>query len=202
VATLCVPRGLRADVTGTILGSVTDPSDAVIPGAEVTLHNSLTGLVRTTQTDTTGNYEFLAVPVGAGYSVAVEARGFQSSIQSAITLLVNQQFRADFRLNVGPATQKVTVQGQVAQVETSNTQLGTVIESPTILTMPLNGRSYTDLLSLQVGVVPESSGSAAIERSPGGDLDSGILSVNGGGKTASGGHYLLRNENVFRQVPR
>jgi hypothetical protein len=183
-----------AAVTATVVGRVTDPSGAVIPGATVTLRNQLTGLVQHTVTDSNGSYEFLALPVGAGYRVEVEARGFQSSTETAITLLVNQHFRLDFKLEVGSSTQKVTVRGQIAQVETSNTQLGMVIESPTILAMPLNGRSYTDLLSLQAGVVPESSASAATERPPGGDLDSGILSVNGGRE--NGNAFLINGGDV------
>jgi hypothetical protein len=185
---------LRADVTGTILGNVTDPTGAAVPGAHITLQNSLTGLIRHTVSDSTGGYEFLTVPIGTGYSATAEAQGFEKLTQSDITLLVNQRYRADFQLRVGAVTQSVSVSAQGAQVESSNTQLGTVIESPTILTMPLNGRSYTDMLSLQVGVVPESSGSAAIERSPGGDLDSGILSVNGGRE--NGNSFLINGGDV------
>jgi len=65
-----------ADITGKIIGTVVDPTGAVIPGAKVTLRNPSTGLMRTTQTDTTGSYEFLLVPVGENYAVEVEAGGF------------------------------------------------------------------------------------------------------------------------------
>src|SRR5208337_2707991 len=68
---------LWADVTGTILGNVTDQSGAAAPGAHVTLQNSLTGLIRRTVADSTGGYEFLDVPIGAGYSVTAEAQGFE-----------------------------------------------------------------------------------------------------------------------------
>jgi hypothetical protein len=69
-----------ADVTGTILGTVTDPTGALIVGANVTLRNSNTGLARATTTDTTGSYEFLQVPIGENYVVEVEAIGFQKSV--------------------------------------------------------------------------------------------------------------------------
>src|SRR5689334_5091446 len=77
IAVLLLPSALRADVTGAILGTVTDPSGAGVPGAKVTLRNVDTGSVRTARTDDLGGYEFLAVPVGEGYTVSVEAAGFQ-----------------------------------------------------------------------------------------------------------------------------
>jgi len=174
-----VPQPLWADVTGTILGNVADPTGAAVSGAHVTLQNSLTGLIRRTVADSTGGYEFLDVPIGAGYSVTAESQGFEKMIQSGITLLVNQRFRADFQLRVGAVTQSVSVSAQAAQVETANTQLGNVIEGGTITSMPLNGRSYTDLLSLQAGVVPVTSGVADTERPVSGELDEGLFSVNG-----------------------
>src|SRR6516164_2239703 len=84
-----------ADVSGTILGTVTDPTAAVVPGAKVVLRNANTGLVRETVTDGSGSYEFLAVPVGEDYSVEVEAQSFRKSAQANIKLLVNQRWHAD-----------------------------------------------------------------------------------------------------------
>jgi len=83
VATLiCLVQPLRADVTGAILGTVSDPSGAAVPSAKVTLHNADTGQERSTTTDATGAYEFLAVPVGDNYIIEAEAQGFQKSSQS------------------------------------------------------------------------------------------------------------------------
>ena len=149
----CVPL-IRADVYGVILGTVKDHSGAVVPGAKVVLQNKHTGLVREATTDATGNYEFLAVPVGEDYEVAVEAGGFQKSAQSGIKLLVDQRFRADFQLAVGAVTQEVSVSANLAQVETVSTQLGDVIQDKKMEDLPLNGRSYLDLMGLQAGVVP------------------------------------------------
>ena len=95
---------LMADITGKILGVVTDPTGAAVPGAKVTLTNPDTGLTRNDTTDSTGSYEFLAVPVGEHYAVTVEASGFEKSSQLDIKLLVNQDYRADFRLVLGSAT--------------------------------------------------------------------------------------------------
>ncbi len=187
-------RLLWADVTGAILGTVTDPSGAAVPAAHVALRNPSTGLVRQAVTDSAGEYEFLAVPIGADYSVEVEAPGFEKAIQSGITLLVNQRYRADFRLVVGAVTQSVKVSAEAAQVETTNTQLGNVIESNTITSMPLNGRSYTDLLSLQAGVVPITSPIVETDRAVSGELDEGLFSVNGAQETSNA--FLVNGGDV------
>ncbi|MFB3920706.1 MAG: carboxypeptidase regulatory-like domain-containing protein [Terriglobia bacterium] len=177
--------GLRADVTGAILGSVTDPTGAAVPGATVTLHNEGTGLNRTTITDSSGSYEFLAVPVGEDYTLAVEAHGFQKSSQTKLRLLVNQRFRADFQLVVGAITQSVNVTAEAAQVETTSTQLGDVIEDKKMSTLPLNGRSYLDLLGLQAGVVPITSDVQYTDRPTSGTGGAGNMSVNGQRESAN-----------------
>jgi len=172
---------LRADITGKIFGTVADPSGATVPGAKVTLRNSSTGLTRALQTDASGSFEFLLVPIGDGYSVEVEATGFEKGVEQGITLLVNQVFRADFSLRIGSATQKVEVSAAAAQVETTSTQVGDVIESSKMETLPLNGRSYLDLLGLQAGVAPVNSGTGyGAPAAVSGDLaNAGNLSVNG-----------------------
>jgi hypothetical protein len=190
---------LRADVTGTILGVVTDPTGAAVPGAQVTLENPKTGLVRAATTDTTGSYEFLAVPIGEGYSVRVEAKGFEKSTQTEIKLLVNQKFRADFQLVVGLITQQVQVTASPVQAETTSTQLGDVIDDRKMTTLPLNGRSYIDLLGLQVGVVPVTSGYAI------GATDANV-SVNGQRESANsflvnGGDVMFSYSNSAAIVP-
>ena len=130
------PRILRADVTGVILGTVTDPSGAAVPGATVRLTNTDTGLARTIKTDTVGGYEFLAVPVGQHYRVDAGAKGFESVSQSQITLLVNQRFRADFALVVGSTTQTIEINANAVQVETTSTQLGDVIDDKKMTGLP------------------------------------------------------------------
>lgn len=176
---------LRADVTGSILGTVTDPTGAAVPGAKVTLHNEGTGLNRTATTDTSGSFDFLAVPVGEGYVVQVEAAGFQKSTQSGLKLLVNQRFHADFQLVVGAVTQTINVSAEAAQVETTSTQLGDVIEDKKMSTLPLNGRSYLDLLGLQAGVVPITSEVQFTDRPTSGTGTAGTVSVNGQRESAN-----------------
>ena len=172
---------LMADVTGSILGLVTDPSGAAVAGAKVTLTNPDTGLTRHATTDATGSYEFLDVPIGEHYTVAVEASGFERATRSDVKLLVNQEYRADVQLVVGSTTQTVNISAAAVQVESTSTQLGDVIEDKKIVDMPLNGRSYIDLLGLQAGVVPVSAGSASAYGTAvaSGDLFNGTLSVSG-----------------------
>src|SRR5450755_4625286 len=114
---------LLAEVTGGIQGTVTDPSGAIVPNASVTLKNPATGLVRKNQTDSSGSYQFLSVPVGEQYTLQVEAQGFRTSLQTGIKLLVNQNYRADFTLVVGAVSQTVDVSTSTTQVDTSSTQL-------------------------------------------------------------------------------
>src|SRR6266436_381954 len=148
---------LKASVTGSISGAVTDPSGAAIPGAKVTLHNPDTGLRQEATTGSDGSYEFLVVPVGEHYSIDVEASGFKPYTQTGMTLLVNQRLRADAQLTLGTEKQAVEVSAQAVQVETRATQLGDVIGSQKMLSLPLNGRSYIDLLGLQAGVINQTT---------------------------------------------
>ena len=181
VLVLAGPAHLLADVTGKILGTVTDSSGAVVVGATVTLLNGLTGFRQTVKSDASG-YQFLAVPIGTGYVVTAESAGFEKAIQNGITLLVNQDFRADFKLVVGSASQTVTASAVTMQVESTSTQLGDVIQDTKMQEMPLNGRSFTNLMGLQAGVVPVVSSAAFY---PGnlvpvsGNQYGGMYSVNG-----------------------
>jgi hypothetical protein len=177
---------LKASVTGSISGIVTDPSGAAVPGAKVTLRNTDTGLVQETTTGSDGSYEFLVVPVGEHYILEVAARGFKTFTQTGITLLVNQRLRADARLALGAETQTVEVTAQGVQVQTQSTQTGDVIGSNEMLSLPLNGRSYIDLLGLQGGVVPETTNRNLTDRPVAGTGDTGNFSVNGGREAANG----------------
>jgi hypothetical protein len=188
-----------ADVTGSIRGTVTDSTGAVVPGAAVTLFNPNTGLRRQASTSSEGEYQFLEVPVGEGYQIQVGAAGFGNSERASITLLVNQTYRADFQLQVGQQTAKVTVMANPMQVETTNTQLGDVVGSKMMTDLPLDGRSFTDLLGLQPGVAPEISPGASFTTnffnvSPSGVLNGGQLSVNGGREASN--QYVVNGSDV------
>jgi hypothetical protein len=181
-------------VTGSIFGAVADPSGAAISAAQVSLSNPDTGLSRNTLTDATGAYQFLAVPVGESYVVEVQARGFQKANQTGVKVLVNQNYRADFHLLLGALEQTVSVQAEVAQVETTATQLGDVIENRKMTGLPLNGRSYIDLLGLQAGVVPITSTAGLSGMSPSGMGSAGNFSVNGQRETSNS--FLVNGGDV------
>jgi hypothetical protein len=198
VVTLLCPMLLNAEVTGTLSGTVSDPSGAAVGDANVTLQNSDTGLVRRLKTGTNGRYEFLSVPVGENYSVQVQALGFRTATQTGIKLDVNQKYRADFTLNVGAINETIEVTGNAAQVDTSSTQLGDVISDKKMTTLPLNGRSYIDLLGLQAGVVPIASDDAVNDRHVSGNGNSGQMSVNGQRESANS--FLVNGGDVEESV--
>ena len=134
-----------------------DKSGAVIAGAEVTARNTETGVQQTVKSDSDGRYSFLSLPPGH-YDLKIQSSGFKGYQQTGIAIEVNAALRVDVTLQVGGSSENVVVSSSAAHVETENTQLGEVIGSTKMTTIPLNGRSYTDLFALQPGVVPISSG--------------------------------------------
>jgi hypothetical protein len=171
---------LRADVTGSIIGYVHDASGAVLPNATLTVTQTSTGYTRTANTDGSGAYSILALPPGT-YRLTASMAGFQNGVVENINLNVNDALKYDFSLQVGNVSQTVSVDASTVQVDTATTSLGTTITSSTILAMPLNGRSYLDLLSLQPGVAPANTNGNYNDRSPASGLygSSGNVSTDG-----------------------
>ena len=171
---------LMADVTGSIQGYVRDSSGAVISGAHVTVTEVATNLQRGTITDTQGAYIFLALPPGH-YKIDASVTGFRQATLTDIDVRVNDELRYDLTLAVGGTQQTISVEANAVQVETVSTATGTTIESAQILAMPLNGRSYLDLLSLQAGVSPLNTNSGYSDRGPSSGLytSSGNVSTDG-----------------------
>jgi len=185
--------GLRADVTGSILGTVHDPTGAIIVGAQIKVTNVETNLNRTVLSDGTGSYRILALPVGR-YTVEASHAGFQRFVTTAIELTVNEQRSIDIQLQVGAVEQKVEVTAASVAVETTATQLGTVVEQKKLLGLPLNGRSYIDLLGLQAGVAPTTTSSIQQDRPVSGGLSAGNIAVNGQRETANA--FLVNGGDV------
>jgi hypothetical protein len=174
-----------ASITGTISGIVTDPGGALVPGAQVSATNVQTGIVQNVVTDAKGFYSFPALAIGT-YTVRVHQTGFKDFEETSIVIDANSVIRADAKLQVGAVQQQVTVSSTAVQVETTSTQMGEVITGQSMTSIPLNGRSYTDLLALQPGVAPQSSGEYGAGFSPSGDLNAGNLSVSGMRESANG----------------
>ncbi len=137
--------------TGSILGVVKDSSGAVVPGAKITARETDTGQTRTDMTGSDGAYRLDTMAVG-NYSITVEASGFQTEVQSGQTLAVAQELVANFTMQVGQATQTVSVTAQTAQVDTTTGSLSSLVTPDTIADLPLNGRNYNDLTLLQMGI--------------------------------------------------
>lgn len=134
-----------------IIGTVTDPQGAVIPGATVTVTNAATGVETTTTTDQEGYYQVPELPIGS-YKVKVAREGFKTTGTIAYTLEINQVQRIDVKLPVGTRGETIEVTGEAAQVETVNPTLGASVTSRPIVDLPLNGRNVLDLALLEPGV--------------------------------------------------
>src|SRR5256714_6065892 len=194
LAMLFGPHALRADVTGSILGVVHDRTQAVVAGARIVATNVETNFKQETVSAADGSYRILALPAGK-YKLTVTGAGFRPYTATDIEVKVNDQLRIDVTLEVGSVQQEINVVASAVQVETESTQLGDVIDSKKMLSLPLNGRSYLDLLGLQAGVVPITSGSMQQDRPVSGYIDSpGNLSVNGQRETANA--FLVNGGDV------
>ncbi len=139
---------------GTIVGTVTDQSGAVLVGVKVTVTNTDTGITRTVNTDDTGNYKVLRLLPGS-YSVAAETAGFKKAAVTGIVLQVNQEARYDIRMEVGEVTQEVSVSAEGAvQVQTEDATLGQVVDEKKVVELPLNGRNFMQLVTIGSGAAP------------------------------------------------
>jgi hypothetical protein len=187
-----------ADVTGAISGTVRDRGQAVVTGAKVQVTNVKTNLSQDTITGSDGSYHFLALPAGQ-YKITASATGFRAYNATDITLQVNDELRLDITLDVGAIAESVNVSASAAHVETENTQLGDVVDSKKMLALPLNGRSYLDLLGLQAGVAPTTAGTllgnTQSDRPVSGYItNAGNVSVNGQRETANA--FLVNGGDV------
>ncbi len=195
---------LWAGVGGDISGIVTDSSGAVTPRVKVTAINTATGVRTTVVTDDQGFYSMTGLLIGQ-YDVLVEGAGFKPYRRTGIVIDANSKIRVDAALLVGDASESVNVSEGAMHVETTSTQMGEVITGANMTAVPLNGRSYTDLLSLQAGVVPLSTvvpgsiadvGASAF--SPSGNLNPGNISVSGQREDANS--FMVNGADVEERV--
>jgi Carboxypeptidase regulatory-like domain len=147
---------LADNVYGSIRGSVTDPSGALIAGASISATNTATGLSSAATSGANGAYEFLQLPAPASYTVQVSLTGFRTFQARDISLDLNQIYVLNVSLEVGGVTQQITVEANATQVESTSIELGTTISAKSIVDLPLNGRNWVQLQQLQPGVVSAS----------------------------------------------
>src|SRR2546428_4745639 len=147
---------LAQGFAGTITGTVKDTSGAAVPGAAVTVKHLETGLTRAVEADATGNYSIASLPVGE-YELTAEQMGFQREVRRGINLVVGQEAVVNLTLQVGSIVQQVTVTEAAPLVNTTTTSTSGVISEQQIKELPLNGRSFDQLLTLNVGTVDNRS---------------------------------------------
>lgn len=141
----------QARDTASLSGTVTDAQAAVAPGAQVTITNVATGLVRSAAADDNGRFLFPLLPVGS-YSLVVELPGFRKYERLGILLQANENIRVDPVLEVGNVQEKVTVEAMALAVDTRSATLNTTVDSKRVVDLPLNGRNPADLVLLAPGV--------------------------------------------------
>jgi hypothetical protein len=138
------------EVTASIVGTVTVPSGAPIKGAAVKATDADRGTVWTVETNDTGAYNLLRLPVG-NYGVKVTAPGFQTSVYSTFALVLNQTARVDVQMKVGKVGESIEVSGEAPVLQTESTEVSTLIDSATVTSVPLAGRNYLQLALLAPG---------------------------------------------------
>jgi hypothetical protein len=152
---LALPCAAYAQVLyGSIVGNITDASQAAVPGATVTITNAQTNLVRNATTSETGAYSFTNLPTGV-YSLKVSKEGFTSYAQSQVAVTINSISRIDASLNVGAVTESVTVSGEAATLQTDRSEIRQEIVSKQLLNLPVPlGRNYQQLFRVLPGFAP------------------------------------------------
>jgi hypothetical protein len=145
------PQPAIAQATATVSGSVRDSSGAVLPAANIVLHDTATNLDRTTSTNSVGNYVIPQIQPGT-YELRVSKNGFRTEVRSNVTLVVNQTATVDFSLPPGETRETVQVQASAPLLETVTSELGEAIVKRQVNELPLNGRNFTQLLNLTPGV--------------------------------------------------
>ncbi|HWC17611.1 MAG TPA: carboxypeptidase regulatory-like domain-containing protein, partial [Terriglobales bacterium] len=151
---LLLASSINAQTTGaSVSGTVTDPSGAIIPGATVSATNSATGISQATVTNTSGAYNIPNLQPGT-YQVTVNAQGFPQYITKGLVLEVGAQQQINFALRIGNVEQKIDVSGIASSVDLVGSTVKPVVDSKTIVELPLNGRDWTQLANLQPGVAP------------------------------------------------
>lgn len=160
----CAALASRAQVTtGTIAGTVSDATGAVLPGAKIVILNEDTGIARSVQSDSGGRYSAPSLSLG-NYKVTANQEGFQTAVRTGIVLTVGRTAVVDFQLSVGAVTQQVEVSGEAPLVETSHSAVTALVDPATISGLPLNGRSISDLVLLQAGAEKLEVAATAVHR--------------------------------------
>ena len=180
---ICGKVFAQAGATGTILGTVTDASGAIIPNVTVTVANTGTGQIFKTVTSSSGDYFAPALNPGT-YSVSAQAKGFEKSVTNGIALAVNQRARADFALKPGAVSETVDVTAQAVSLDTDSAALSQLVSQQQVEELPLNGRNFMQLILVSAGAVTVGGEQGTMRQGQG-----NAISVNGG--RPEGNNYTL-----------
>jgi len=188
---LAIAFSVHAGTGGSIAGTVADPSGGVMPGVSVAARNADSEVTQRTTTNDAGFYAFPTLPEGR-YELLIGQSGFEPYKSAAVLVTSNAALRVNIQLSLQAHGEAITVTESPTHVETTSTQMGDLIAAQQVASIPINGRSYTDLLALQPGVIPASSQqpnavvmAGCTSAPPSGDLSPGNLSVSGQRETAN-----------------
>ncbi|HUO61015.1 MAG TPA: carboxypeptidase-like regulatory domain-containing protein [Candidatus Acidoferrales bacterium] len=180
---------------GSIQGTVTDPTGAAVPGAQVKVFSPATGLSRSTTTNIAGEYVASELPLG-NYSISITKEGFRTMTLTNVPVSVGAPQRADAKLATGQVQEKVEVNADVPLVETASNTMGGTIEASEVAALPINGRDFTKLLELVPGTTSDPVGSTESAGSY------GLFSANG--NRGRSNNYLLDGTDMndgYRNLP-
>jgi len=190
-------------VTGRILGTVQDPSEASIPGANVTVTNQDTGYRAEVPTGSAGDFIVPGLPPGK-YKVTVTAKGFKAAESDNVVVIVNGSSRVDFKMQVGSASETIQVQAVAPVVESTSSSMGNDLSTREVDNLPINGRVYSQLVDVMPGAVKTGIGPSAESGSGIGAQGSITASVNGmvyqGTTFTLDGVTDMELENAFQNV--
>jgi len=182
-----------AAVNGSISGTIKDPTGSVVAGAKLTVTNITQGIKNKTVTDSNGAYAFPSLPVGR-YDLQVEAPGFKPQNRTSLAIDLDAALHVDLTLELAAKIESLTVTENEVHIEAASTQLGEVITAKSMTAVALNGRSFTDLLALQPGIVPATTqqpdsivmAGVTVAIAPSGGLNPGNQSISGQREDANG----------------
>ena len=192
---LCfVPTALGRRMTGSVCGVIVDPSGAVVQDAGIIAQPSETGRIRSASTDHNGVFVIVELPV-RHYVVEAEAKGFRRYVREGISVDVNEAVDLPIQLSVGAESQQVQVMAEGPLIQTTVNALGKVVSGREVLDLPLDGRNFSQLGTLQPGVMPLTPGLAEA----GGSLRAGqAYAVNG--RRPESNNFLIDGANNFDGV--
>src|SRR5438552_12913273 len=186
-ALLCWPPHPAAAQEASIVGTVTDPSGATVPGVQITTANLDTGVARTIPTNEAGQYVLADLHIGH-YTVKAEAAGFKTGEQKNVVLQVGDRTRLDFQLQLGSATETVTVEANAVRVQTDSGEQSNVITGQQISQIPVSGRSMYQLAALTPGASSQLGGNG---------MSAGVVKTPVGGDASVEFNGLRNGHNIY-----